>query len=45
MITVAYLPPLWFAWMDHRVMAHYGGDLQLVNVQPSAKEKFMQHWA
>jgi alkane 1-monooxygenase len=45
MITVAYLPPLWFSWMDHRVMAHYGGDLQLVNVQPSAKEKLMQRWA
>ena len=33
MITVAYWPPLWFAWMDRRVMSHYGGDLSRVNVQ------------
>jgi alkane 1-monooxygenase len=37
MITVAYLPPLWFAWMDRRVMDHYGGDLSLVNVQDDKK--------
>jgi alkane 1-monooxygenase len=37
MISVAYCPPLWFAWMDHRVMTHYGGDLGRVNVQASAR--------
>jgi alkane 1-monooxygenase len=42
MITVAYLPPLWFAWMDPRVMAHYGGDLGLVNLQDSARIRFTQ---
>jgi alkane 1-monooxygenase len=42
MISVAYLPPLWFAWMDHRVMAHYGGDLGLVNLQASARAKRAQ---
>ena len=42
MITVAYLPPLWFAWMDHRVMAHYGGDLGLVNRQASARPSSMR---
>jgi alkane 1-monooxygenase len=45
MISVAYCPPLWFAWMDHRVMAHYGGDLSLVNVQASARQRLMQRWA
>ena len=39
MISVAYCPPLWFAWMDHRVMAHYGGDLGRVNVQASALQR------
>ncbi len=42
MITVAYCPPLWFAWMDPRVMAHYGGDLGQVNVHRSAKQRRMQ---
>jgi alkane 1-monooxygenase len=42
MITVAYLPPLWFAWMDPRVMAHYDRDLSLVNLQASARLKLMQ---
>ena len=44
MITVAYLPPLWFAWMDRRVMAHYRGDLGLVNVQASARPQLKQRW-
>jgi alkane 1-monooxygenase len=44
MITVAYCPPLWFAWMDRRVMAHYGGNLGRANVQPSAWAKLTQHW-
>ncbi len=44
MITVAYWPPLWFAWMDRRVMAHYGGDLNRVNVQPSARPRLAQRW-
>jgi alkane 1-monooxygenase len=44
MITVAYLPPLWFAWMDGRVMAHYGGDLGQVNVQATARQKLMRVW-
>ena len=39
MISVAYCPPLWFAWMDHRVMTHYGGDLGRVNVQASALQR------
>jgi alkane 1-monooxygenase len=39
MITVAYWPPLWFAWMDRRVMAHYGGDGTLVNSQAAAAHR------
>jgi alkane 1-monooxygenase len=45
MISVAYCPPLWFAWMDRRVMAHYGGNLNLVNVQTSARQKLLRRWA
>ena len=44
MITAAYLPPLWFAWMNPRVMAHYGGNLALVNLQASARAKLAQRW-
>jgi alkane 1-monooxygenase len=45
MISVAYCPPLWFAWMDHRVMKHYGGDLGLVNLQTSARQRLIRRWA
>ncbi|MEZ5171552.1 MAG: alkane 1-monooxygenase [Acidimicrobiia bacterium] len=34
MITLACVPPLWRRVMDHRVAAHYDGDLTLANVQP-----------
>ena len=31
MITLAYIPPLWFRHMDKRVLAHYNGDRSLAN--------------
>ncbi|MFE6919640.1 alkane 1-monooxygenase [Nocardia sp. NPDC057663] len=31
MVVLATVPPLWRAVMDKRVLAHYGGDLSLVN--------------
>lgn len=34
MISVAYIPPLWRRVMDHRVAAHYGGDLSRANHGP-----------
>jgi alkane 1-monooxygenase len=34
MVTLAYFPPLWRRIMDKRVLAHYGGDVTLANVQP-----------
>ncbi|HKC27066.1 MAG TPA: alkane 1-monooxygenase [Jatrophihabitans sp.] len=34
MILLAYFPPLWRRVMDNRVVAHYGGDLTLANIQP-----------
>ncbi|MEY4258052.1 MAG: Alkane 1-monooxygenase [Pseudomonadota bacterium] len=39
MITVAYWPRLWFAWMDPRVMAHYGGNMDLTNSQALAAQR------
>ncbi|NUP25511.1 MAG: alkane 1-monooxygenase [Nocardia sp.] len=37
MILLAVVPPLWRAVMDHRVLAHYRGDLTLVNRKPSRR--------
>jgi alkane 1-monooxygenase len=34
MLVLAMVPPLWRAVMDHRVLAHYGGDTSLVNMGP-----------
>ncbi|MET8530125.1 alkane 1-monooxygenase [Micromonospora sp. NPDC005172] len=34
MVVVALLPPLWRRVMDHRVLAHYGGDRALANTRP-----------
>ncbi|WP_422739033.1 alkane 1-monooxygenase [Micromonospora sp. WMMD729] len=34
MVVVALLPPLWRRVMDHRVLAHYGGDRGLANTRP-----------
>ncbi|WP_038169664.1 alkane 1-monooxygenase [Tomitella biformata] len=41
MIVVAAVPPLWRKVMDHRVAAHYGGDLTLANIQPAKREKYL----
>jgi alkane 1-monooxygenase len=40
MIALAYLTPLWRRVMDRRVIAHYGGDVSLANVQPSKRRKY-----
>lgn len=40
MIALAYLWPLWRAVMDRRVLAHYGGDASLANVQPSKRRDY-----
>lgn len=41
MIVVALIPPLWRRVMDHRVAAHYGGDLTLANIQPAKREQYL----
>jgi alkane 1-monooxygenase len=35
MLLLAYVPPLWFAVMDKRVLAHYGGDASRAHVMPT----------
>jgi alkane 1-monooxygenase len=41
LIGLTYFPPLWRKLMDHRVLAHYGGDITRVNVQPRRREKIL----
>lgn len=38
MLMLAYVPTLWFAVMDKRVLAHYGGDATKANRQPSTQK-------
>jgi alkane 1-monooxygenase len=40
MIVLAYLTPLWRRVMDPKVLAHYGGDASLANVQPSKRRRY-----
>ncbi|MGW5671896.1 alkane 1-monooxygenase [Micromonospora sp. NPDC003776] len=42
MVVTALLPPLWRRVMDHRVLAHYGGDLELANVHPPARDRLWE---
>jgi alkane 1-monooxygenase len=41
MLGLAYFPPLWRRVMDHRVAAHYGGDLRLANIQPGMESRYL----
>jgi len=40
MVVVAMFPPLWRRIMDPKVMAHYGGDAALANVQPGKRWRY-----
>lgn len=41
MIGLTYFPPLWRKVMDHRVLAHYGGDINRVNIHPRMRDKVL----
>ncbi|MBF6194919.1 alkane 1-monooxygenase [Nocardia implantans] len=41
MIVLAAIPPLWRRVMDARVLAHYGGDITLANVQPRKRRRLL----
>lgn len=45
MIVLALVPPLWRRVMDPRVLAHYDGDLDLVNVLPSKRDWAREQYA
>jgi alkane 1-monooxygenase len=44
MIVLAYFPPLWRRVMDKRVLAHYGGDVTLANIQPRKRAKILSRY-
>ncbi|SNS36507.1 alkane 1-monooxygenase [Rhodococcoides kyotonense] len=44
MISLAYFPPIWRKVMDHRVLEHYHGDIESVNIQPSKREKILARY-
>ncbi|WP_330228834.1 alkane 1-monooxygenase [Nocardia sp. NBC_00508] len=41
MIVFAAIPPLWRWVMDARVLAHYGGDVTLANIQPRKRRRIL----
>jgi len=45
MILAAYLPPLWFRLMNPRVVAHFGGDMQLANIKPAIRQRVIAEYA
>ena len=45
MIALAYVPPLWRRVMDPRVVAHYGGDANLANIQPGKRGRILRRYA
>ena len=40
MFVVALIPPLWRRVMDARVLAHSGGDLSKINVDPRSRHRY-----
>jgi alkane 1-monooxygenase len=44
MIVTAAFPPLWRRVMDHRVLDHYGGDLERVNIHPRARKRVLARY-
>jgi len=44
LIGLTYFPPLWRRLMDHRVLAHYDGDITRINVQPRLREKVLARY-
>jgi alkane 1-monooxygenase len=44
MLLLAYVPPLWFAVMDPRVLRHYGGDIHRAHLHPAARQRLLQRY-
>ncbi|HEX6869711.1 MAG TPA: alkane 1-monooxygenase [Micromonosporaceae bacterium] len=45
MILVALIPPLWRSIMDHRVLAHYQGDLSRTNAYRRARQRLSARYS
>lgn len=45
MIVFAMIPPLWRRVMDHRVVAHYNGDITRANISPRRRDKIVSTYA
>jgi alkane 1-monooxygenase len=41
MILLAMVPPLWRRVMDHRLLAHYGGEVVRTNIAPRRRERVL----
>ncbi|CAM4083575.1 Alkane 1-monooxygenase [Mycobacterium basiliense] len=41
LITLTYIPPLWRKVMDHRVIEHYDGDINRVNIDPRKRDRIL----
>jgi alkane 1-monooxygenase len=44
MIGLTYFPPLWRKVMDHRVLAHYDGDITRANICPRRRTKILARY-
>ncbi|HEY0358039.1 MAG TPA: alkane 1-monooxygenase, partial [Mycobacteriales bacterium] len=44
MIVLAYATPLWRRVMDPRLLAHYGGDVTLCNINPRKRAKILARY-
>lgn len=44
MLMVAYIPPLWFALMDKKVLNHYNGDITQANIHPSKRKALLARY-
>ena len=38
MILIAYFPPIWFHFMNPKVVEHFNGDMSKANIKPSMRE-------
>jgi alkane 1-monooxygenase len=44
MMLIALVPPIWRRVMDHRLLAHYGGDVQCCNIHPRTRKHVLARY-
>jgi alkane 1-monooxygenase len=44
MILIALFPPLWHRVMDHRLLAHYDGDVHRANIHPRRRRRILARY-